>query len=65
MRTTINDFRFIFVGRGAYNVTYESPVTHKAVTKYVTNMALIDDTKNEGFTAKQKDLETLKKLCKS
>lgn len=62
-KTTINDFTFEFQGRGAYKVTYRSPVTHKQWTIRTTDMPLIDATKNAD-EPKQSDLERLKKTCK-
>jgi len=63
MKTTINDFRFQLSNYGHYKVTFESPVTGRRWSKLINNMRLIDATKNEDYP-KQKDLETLKFLCK-
>lgn len=65
MKTSINisDFSFEFLGRGAYNVIYTSPVTGKKWTNRTTNMPLIDVTKNAD-TPKKRDLEQLKRVCK-
>ncbi len=60
---SISDFYFEFLGRGAYNVTYTSPVTGKKWTNRTTNMPLIDVTKNAD-TPKKCDLEQLKRACK-
>ena len=61
---SIYDFRFTPSGFGAYWVTYISPVTRKSWGKRVTNMELIDATKNAA-EPKKKDLQILKRLCKS
>lgn len=63
MKTTINDFRFQLSNYGHYKVTFESPVTGKTWSMLTNDMPLIDATKNED-NPKQKDLETLKFLCK-
>lgn len=63
MKTNISDFRFIKTGFGFYRVTYHSPATAKQWSTVVNNMPLIDATKNED-NPKQKDLETLKFMCK-
>lgn len=66
MRTkiSIHDFRFEFMGRGHYRVTYTSPATYKEWTMVTSNMPLIDVTKN-AEEPKRKDLEILKSLCKT
>lgn len=61
MRT---DFYFQFKGAGHYKVTYTSPVTGKQWSKLVTDMPLIDLTKNSE-SPKKKDLEELKRIVKS
>ena len=61
---SISDFSFDFQGRGAYNVTYTSPVTGKMFTSRTTNMPLIDATKNADNSRKC-DLDKLKRICKS
>ena len=65
MRTkiSIHDFRFEFMGRGHYRVTYTSPVTYKEWSMVTSNMPLIDATKN-AEEPKRCDLEHLKRLCK-
>jgi hypothetical protein len=63
-RISISDFGFIFLGRGAYNVTYTSPITYKTWTTRVTDMEYIDLTKN-AEEPKVKDLERLKRKCKN
>jgi len=63
MKTQITDFTFKFSGHGHYKVTYTSPVTYKFWTKIISDMPLIDATKNEDCP-KLKDLNWLKKVCK-
>lgn len=59
-----SDFYFKFMGSGHYNVTYTSPNTGKQWTKLITDMPLIDETKNEE-NPRKKDLEHLKRTVKS
>lgn len=61
MKTTIkkSDFTFLPSGFGQYKVTYTSPVTGKKWTKVITDMELIDATKNSD-SPKIKDLKALK-----
>ena len=61
---TINDFYFRQAGYGKWIVTYTSPSTHKKCSAYTTDSILIDATKNTDFP-KIKDLNHLKKICKS
>ena len=63
MKIQITDFRFKFTGYGHYQVTYESPVTGKEWKKTISDMTLIDATKNSD-NPKQKDLKWLKKVVK-
>ena len=65
MKNSINisDFSFYFEGRGAYNVTYTSPITGKQFTSRTTDMPLIDATKNAD-EPKKIDLNRLKNACK-
>ena len=69
MKTSINisDFTFKFSGYGHYKVTYTSPMTGKSWSAVTSDMPLIDATKNadEWQGPKRKDLEYLKKQCKS
>ena len=60
----LTDFRFQFSGRGHYKVTYISPISSKSWTITTNDMALIDATKNID-EPKIKDLNELKKMCKS
>lgn len=65
MRTiSISDFSFSPSGYGHYRVTYTSPVTGKKWSKTISDMPLIDATKNADEPLK-KDLKTLKFLCKN
>lgn len=63
-RITLSDFGFKRSGYGAYEVTYYSPITNKMFTKRVTDMTIIDETKNAEYP-KVKDLDRLKRICKS
>ena len=59
-----SDFEFIFAGYGHYKITYQSPKTGKKWTKTISDMLLIDTTKNEEIP-KRKDLEALKRVIKA
>ena len=63
-KINISDFIFQFQGRGAYKVTYVSPVTRRKWTYRTTDMPLIDRTKNS-YEPLIKDLEMLKRFCKN
>ena len=63
-KVSIRDFRFEFAGYGHYKVTYTSPTTYKQWTALVNEMTLIDTTKN-AEEPKRKDLEMLKRMCKT
>ena len=63
-KTQLSDFNFIQSGYGYYKVTYTSPVTGKQWSTTVSDMTLIDATKNAD-KSKQKDLEKLKQICKN
>lgn len=58
------DFDFRSLRYGYYLVTYTSPATGKQWTTAVTDMTLIDATKNAD-EPKVRDLEYLKSVCKS
>lgn len=58
-----NDFSFRPLGAGHYQVTYQSPKTFKKWVKTVTDMTIIDATKNTDEPTKV-DLNRLKSLCK-
>ena len=60
----LSDFDFKFAGYGHYKVTYTSPITAKKWSKITTDMPIIDLTKNSD-NPKRKDLEILKRICKS
>lgn len=62
-KTQLSDFIFVFSGDGHYKVTYCSPVTGKQWTKTIDDMPLIDATRG-AEDIKQKDLDTLKRVCK-
>lgn len=62
---SINDFEFEFAGYGHYKVTYTSPKTYKQWSRVINDMRLIDRTKNEGCSAKKKDLIELKFVTKN
>jgi len=59
----ISDFSFKFTGYGHYLVTYTSHKTGKQWSRTITDMTIIDATKNED-TPKRKDLEQLKRIVK-
>lgn len=64
MKTTRADFYFQFAGAGHYKVTYTSPQTKKQYSKLITDMPLIDLTKNTD-EPKTADLNHLKRVVKS
>lgn len=66
MRTRIqlSDFNFQLSGYGHYRVTYTSPVTGKQWSTEISDMTLIDTTKNAD-DPKTKDLNALKWMCKN
>ena len=59
-----SDFNFSYSGFGRYIVTYTSPKTNKKWSKVITDMSIIDATKNEEFP-RVKDLEMLKYIIKN
>lgn len=63
MKTSIHDFSFVQLGHGKYRVIYESPATGKLWSVVITDMTIIDATKNSD-SPKIKDLNSLKRLCK-
>lgn len=63
-KTQLSDFNFQFSGYGHYRVTYTSPATGKQWSTVISDMTLIDATKNAD-EPKRKDLEALKRLCKN
>ena len=64
MKTTLRDFDFTFAGYGHYKVTYTSPATGKQWSATISDMELVDVTKNSD-DPKRKDLEMLKFICKN
>ena len=66
MKTRISksDFTFLPAGHGQYNVTYTSPKTGIKWTTLITDMELIDATKNSE-NPKIEDIEKLKIFCQS
>lgn len=63
-KTQLSDFNFIQSCYGRYKVTYTSPVTMKQWSTIVSDMTIIDATKNAD-EPKRKDLERLKQICKN
>ena len=63
MRTNKSDFEFKLWSRGLYKVIYTSPTTGQKYGSLVTDMELIDSTKNCD-TPKQVHLNQLKRICK-
>lgn len=57
------EFNFEFAGHGHYRVTYTSPKTGKQWSKVISDMELIDLTKNEDSPTK-KNLNILKRAVK-
>lgn len=62
-KSEITDFSFKFVCYGHYKVTYTSPKTGKQWSKLITDMGIIDATKNAEYP-KRKDLDLLKQMVK-
>ena len=62
-KVKISDFSFIPSGYGAYIVTYTSPLSFKKWSKRITDMEIIDLTKNADFP-KLKDLNQLRRIVK-
>lgn len=63
-RISIYDFNFQVAGYGHYKVTYTSPATGKQWSTTISDMTIIDATKN-AEEPKLKDLEALKWMCKN
>jgi hypothetical protein len=59
----LSDFQFTPSGYGHYKVWYQSPITGKTWAKVISDMTIIDDTKNSD-SPKRKDLEKLKRMVK-
>lgn len=62
-KTQLSNFNFQFSRYGHYRVTYTSPATGKQWSTVISDMTLIDSTRNAD-EPKRKDLEALKRLCK-
>jgi hypothetical protein len=60
----LQDFQFKFAGYGHYQVSYTSPKTGKKWNKTISDMTLIDATKNAD-NPKVKDLNKLKSIIKN
>ena len=65
MKTKLSDFTFRFRGYGHYEVMYTSPVTDRRWYRMITDMTIIDATKNADDYPKRKDLELLKRIVKT
>lgn len=63
-RISISDFVFEFAGYGHYKVTYTSPVTGERWSRTISDMTIIDATRNSD-EPNAKDLERLKRICKN
>ena len=63
IKTKLSDFSFTQSGYGAYMVTYTSPVTGIEWKSRITDMQIIDATKNSDSPL-QKNLDLLKRKCK-
>jgi hypothetical protein len=63
MKTQLKDFSFTFAGSGHYKVIYTSPATFSSWRNMISDMTLIDATKNSD-NPKRKDLNWLKKAVK-
>lgn len=61
---SIHDFEFRKSGHGYYTVIFKSPQTGKSWSNVISDMTLIDATKNSD-KPKIKDLEKLKKIVKN
>ena len=60
----MRDFNFQMQGYGAYKVQYTSPKTGKTWSKIITDMQVIDATKNAD-EPKIKDIKELTRIVKS
>lgn len=61
---TLQDFNFKFAGAGHYKVSYSSPQGKRKYSKTITDMTIIDRTKN-AEEVKQKDLKELYRQIKN
>lgn len=62
-KTEMEDFSFHFKGAGHYQVTYTSPNTGCYWVALITDMTIIDATKNADCPLR-KDMNHLKDVCK-
>ena len=60
---SISDFTFRFMYPGHYRVTYTTPIRGLKYSNVITDMTIIDDTKNSDNPT-QKNLKHLRNLCK-
>lgn len=58
-----SNFKFEFAGHGHYKVNYTSPKTNKTWSKVISDMEIIDLTRNEDSPTKE-NLNILKRLVK-
>lgn len=63
-KETRSNFDFEFKGYGHYKVTYTSPVTGKKWSKTISDMEIIDKTRNEDEPT-QGNLRRLKRVVKA
>ena len=63
IKPKLSDFTFLQSGHGHYKVTYTSPVTGKSWSRVISNMTLIDKTKNSD-NPRVYELEDLKRTVK-
>lgn len=61
---SIYDFSFKLIGSGVYRACFESPVAGRKWYTAITDMTLVDATKNSD-NPKVKDLIALKRACKN
>ena len=64
-KISLSNFTFKFTGHGHYYVTFTSFKTGMRWGKTITDMNLIDNTKNAEYYPKQKDLQHLKYILKN
>ena len=62
-KISLSDFTFTFKGYGHYLVSFTSRKTGKKWSKLITDMTIVDKTKNED-DPKICDLEQLKRIVK-
>lgn len=59
----LSGFSFEFVGYGHYKVTYQTPIRGDWWTAVISDMKLIDSTKNSD-SPKVKDIKSLREIVK-